>query len=279
MRVFICFLLVCAATAYAAHEGQKRVLVNDKKGEFKIYDVESAVTSFAQGGGIDFEASGSPLRGFSKQQGLVFSAKNLEGTADRTVGGPLRLRRANASGDVLVDTEASVSGGGGSSSHIESSALTIEEKDATTVVTFEHAFQFSNHFVATGTDRTVALRAPSGEFVLPLMNQSSGSSNPFQSANVKGPVQIDIDSSQKAGEGTAKWKINLKSDSLTYSATDRVMRMTGNVVGDVESDPTSGEPFGFNVNADWMHVTFDESGAVKTIKSGIGTVKSKGGEQ
>lgn len=278
MKPTLLFVFALGAVAFAGQQTQKRVLVNDKKGEFKIYDVESAVTSFRPGGGMDFEASGSPLRGFSKPQGLAFSANELNGTADRINGGPLRLKKAVAKSSVVIDAQSKTPGGDGASdSHVEAESLTMTELEATTEIAFDKPFTYSNRFVATGTDRTVSLRAPSGNFVLPLLSQNSGSTNPFQSADVKGPVHIDVDSSQKAGQGTAVWKIALFADSLTYSAEDRIMRLTGHVSGDVESKPSSGEGFGFNVNADWMFVYFDESGAVKTIKSGIGKVASKPG--
>lgn len=280
MRLLFFGALVLGGLAFASHQAQKRVLVSDKKGDFKIFDVESAVTSFDPGGDMEFEATGLPLKGFSKQQGLSFSARSLAGVASRSAGGALRIKRALVKGDVLIDTKSIVSGGGGeTTSHIEGSSMLMDERESTNVVTFDQPFTFSNRLVSPGTDRTITVGSPHGEFVLPLLSQASGSNNPFLSADLKGPVKIDIDSVQKSGAGTARWKIALVADAMTYSAQDRTIRLTGHVAGDVESTPAAGEPFGFIVGADWLNIVLDESSQVKSVKSGMGSAKQKGGEK
>lgn len=277
--LFVVTLAAVSATLIAAQKQPKQVLLNDKKGEFKIYDVESAETSFVPGGDVQFEATGSPLKGYSKKQGVTFSALSMEGLAVRTAEGSLRLKRTLAKGSVTMDAKSAVTGGGENTSHVQAASLLLEEKEATSHLTFEQAFTYTSRLVADGLDRTITLGSPKGEFVLPLLDQTTSSNNPFLSADVKGRVQIAIDSTQRAGGGTAVWKILLTADGMTYSADDRTVKLVGNVVGDVESRPSTGQPFGFEVNADWLNVYLDEASAVKTIKSGIGSVRQKGGGQ
>lgn len=278
MRLFCnTFVLIVAlgGMTLAAQQVQKRVLINDKKGEFKIYDVDSHITSFDPGGDMEFEAAGSPLRGFSKQQGLTFSAKTLDGRAVRSNDGSLRFKRASIKGEVVIDTKTNTTGGGEANSHVEGNSLLMEERGSATIITFDQPFTYTSRQIAPGVERTITLSAPSGEFVLPLLSQASGSNNPFKNATLKGPVAVEIESNQASN----KWHIALKADAMTYDEIDRTLKLTGHVTGDVKSTPTTGEPFGFDVYADWLHVILDDNSAVKTIKSGTGGVKSKGGGQ
>ena len=116
MKVKRSLLLVavgCGALAFAVLQqvAQKYVLLDDKKGGFKVYDVESALTSFVPNGDVEFDASGRPMKGFSKEQGLSFSALKMEGLASRTDAGSFRIKRGSASGSVVVDLASSADSG------------------------------------------------------------------------------------------------------------------------------------------------------------------------
>lgn len=270
--------VLCGAAALAWQQSaQKYVLLDDKKGGFKVYDVESALTSFEPNGDVSFEATGRPVRGYSKDQGLVFSANKLDGKAVRSGSGSFRIQSGTMSGNALMDMSSVDQGGGSTKSHIESQIVTLNETNDESRVTFPGPFVFTNRVVSESVDRLLELKAPGGTFVLPLLEQAGGSNNPFKSADVKGPLEIKIDSSQKGASGVSSQVVSLKADRMTYDGAKRTIRLEGNVVGDVETKPATGTAYAFVMNATWVTIELDEGSAIKKVNSGIGSVKAKGG--
>ncbi len=269
----------CCAIAFAWQQtAQKYVLLDDKKGGFKVYDVESALTSFEPDGDVAFEATGRPVRGYSKEQGLVFSANRVEGTAARTGAGSFRIKTGSLVGNALFDVTSTSSGGATSiKSHLESQSVSLNEVGDESRVVFSVPFLFSNHVVSETVDRLLELRAPSGVFTLPLLDQTSGSNNPFKSADVKGPLAIKVDSKQKVSSGVNRQVVTLNADRMTYDGTTRILRLDGNVVGDVETTPATGNPYALMMNASWVTIEMNEDSTIKKVLSGIGSVKAKGG--
>ena len=285
MKVKRSLLLVavgCGALAFAVLQqvAQKYVLLDDKKGGFKVYDVESALTSFVPNGDVEFDASGRPMKGFSKEQGLSFSALKMEGLASRTDAGSFRIKRGSASGSVVVDLASSAdSGATATKSHVESELATLVEGADSTTITLPSTFLFSNHVSSAKVDRLLELRAPSGTFVLPLLDQANGTNNPFQSADVKGPIDITVDSKMTEAKGTNRQYVKLRADKMTYDGKTRILRLDGHITGDVEGTPATGKGYSMTVNAEWVTIELDENSAVKQVRSGIGTATGKGGGQ
>ena len=279
-RSLLLAVLALACVAVAVQDQDKGVLLVDKNGNFKIYDAPSSLFDLLENGDISFKAEGSPMRGFSKQQGLTFSAKKMEGYAKRTSDGNLRLQNGTATGDVVMDVKSSVEAAQTTtSSHIETQSLKMTETDTGTTVVFPGPFLFNNSLTTTNLERTIQLKAPSGTFLLPVLDQTAGMKNPFLHADVKGPVDVLVVSKTKTDKGTSQWTVHVVCDSVTYDASDRTLRLLGNVKGDVTTQPATGEPFGFDVNVDWITILLDDNMMWKDVRMGKGGVQSKGGGQ
>lgn len=278
-KSFLFLALACGCLAVGfQQQPRKYVILDDKKGGFKIYDVESVVGTFSPDGGYAFEAEGSPLRGFSKQQGLTFSARTMEGVASRSGEGSFRIESAVAGGGVVLDTTASNSDGSTAKSHLETQSLTLKETDATTI-TIPGAFTYTNHLVSESVDRLIDLRAPGGTFVLPLLDQTSATNNPFRSANVRGPVNVTIDSKSKGAQGTSRQLVKVKADSMVYNGATRVLRLSGNVVADIDTTPAQGEGLSMTSELEWIELVLDENSALAQVRTGVGkaSVREGGG--
>lgn len=277
-RSLLVLVAGCGCLALALQQQpRKYVILDDKKGGFKIYDVESALGSFEPGGDYTFDASGSPMRGHSKEQGLTFSMRSMSGVAARTEGGSFRVKSAKANGSVVAEIASSGAEGSTSRSHIETEALTLTEDASESTITFPGDFTFANRVVTSGTDRFFEFKAPGGTFVTPLLSQTSGSNNPFKSATVRGPVTATIDSKRTVAEGTSRQLIKLKSATMTYDGATRILRFEGGVEADVEYTPAKGDSLAFTSNYEWLTVELDERSAVVSVKSGAGKSTSKGG--
>jgi hypothetical protein len=256
---------------------RKYVILDDKKGGFKIYDVESVLGTFAADGSYTFDAKGSPMRGFSKEQGLAFSMRAMDGVAARTDAGSFRIQKAQANGAVVLDTTSEGPESTTTKGHLATEALSLAEGADSTTVTIPGAFTYTNHATSPTVDRLIELRAPSGTFVLPLLDQSSGTNNPFRSANVRGPVNVTVDSKRTGANGTDRQLLKVRGDAMTYDGARRVLRITGDVVADVELTPAKGEPLAFVSNLAFIEIEFDEDSGFKTFSSGAGGVSSKDG--
>jgi hypothetical protein len=277
-RTLLIAAVGCGCLGFALQTAQKKyVILDDKKGGFKIYDVESVMGTFESDGDYGFDATGSPMRGFSKQQGLVFSTKAMNGVATRTEDGSFRIKNAKATGEVVIEVSSTGTDDATTKSHVETETLTLAESETDSTVTFPVDFTFTNHVVSSTVDRLLDVRAPSGVFVLPRLNQNSGSSNPFKSANVRGPLNVTIDTKTKLPDGTKREVFKVKADRMTYDGTARLMRLEGNVVVDVDVTPTKGDPYGYVSNLDWIEIAFDEDSVVKGFKTGAGGSSGKGG--
>lgn len=277
-RSLLLLAVGCGAMAFAFQAGQKKyVILDDKKGGFKIYDVESVSGTFDPSGDVGFEATGSPIRGFSKQQGLVFSTNALDGTAVRTADGSFRIKSAKASGSVVADVNSDNTDGSKTKSHIETGSMTLSETESTATIVFPGAFTFTNHLVSSTVDRNLEVKAPSGTFVLPPLNQSSGSTNPFKSADVRGPVQVTVDSKRTGADGVTRQVIKVKGDRMTYNGEARTMRLEGNVTADLEITPPQGESTGLVSTVEWVTIELDENSALKLVRTGAGKTVGKGG--
>jgi hypothetical protein len=281
MKVKRSLLLVavgCGAVALAFQAGQKKyVILDDKKGGFKIYDVESVLGTFEPNGDYGFEATGTPMRGFSKQQGLVFSANAVDGTASRTAEGSFRIKSAKASGSVVADVNSDNTDGSNTKSHIESGSMTLSETESAATITFPGAFTFTNHLVSSTVDRNIEVRAPSGTFVLPPLNQSSGTNNPFRSADVRGPVNVTIDSKRKGADGVTRQVVKVKGDKMTYNGETRIMRLEGNITADLETTLPDGTNTGLVTTVEWVTIELDENSALKLVRTGAGRTVGKDG--
>lgn len=259
---------------------KKYVILDDKQGGFKVYDVESYQLDFVPDGDISFDAKGQPVRGFSKEQGLVFSANRIIATAERTTGGSLRIKNGQLTGKVVVDVGSTI-GDETTKSHLESESVTMAEEANQTRITLPSAFMFSNHVVSSTADRLMTLRAPSGTFVLPPLDQPSGSGNPFKSADVKGPITITLDSKRKSESGTSRHQVEMRGDRMRYDGAQRVLVLEGNVQYDVVMTPTKGEPVSFGGEGSQVRVEFNEDSTVKQVTGGGGgtvTLRSGGGQ-
>jgi hypothetical protein len=264
---------VCVAPAWQ-QQPKKYVILDDKKGGFKIFDVESFEGGWSEGR-YSFEAEGSPMRGFSQQQGLTFSMRALAGTA-AAEGGSYRIRNGRASGNVVADT-VTKEGPDESRSHIESGALTIAEGASDTTITFPGAFTFTNRVTTPTTDRDLQLRAPGGTFVLPLLDQSGDATNPFRSANVRGPVDVTVVDKKKVADGVTTHHLKVRANVLTYNGQTRTLRLEGDLSVELTITPAKGEPQTPVMQGEWLEILLDENSAVTDIRSGAGGVRLKQG--
>jgi hypothetical protein len=277
-RTLLIAAVGCGCLGFALQGAQKKyVILDDKKGGFKIYDVESVLGSFEPDGDYGFEAKGSPMRGFSKKQGLVFSARAMDGVASRTEDGSFRIKNAKATGEVLIDVTSTGTDDATTKSHVETGTLTLAESESDATITFPAAFTFTNHAVSSTVDRLLEVKSPSGVFVLPPLNQDSKSSNPFKSADVRGPVSVTVDTRTKVADGTKREVIKVGADRMTYDGTARVMRLEGHVLVDVDVTPPRGEPYGYVSNFEWIEIMFDEDSVVTGTRTGAGGSSGKGG--
>jgi hypothetical protein len=284
MKVKRTLLLIaagCGAAAFAIQQsGQKHVILDDRKGGFKIYNVDSYELGLVPNSGdLRFDATGAPVRGFSKEQGLNFSANRIAGTAARSDGGSMRITNGRMTGNVVFDIAKS-EGGQTDRSHLESASVTLAEEATQARITLPSAFTFTNHVVTPTVDRQFTIRAPSGVFVLPPLNQTSGQANPFRSADVKGPINVSLDSKQTSSAGTSRHEVELRGDRLTYDGASRTLLLEGNIVADVKITPTKGEPLEFTQTGGWARVLFNEDSSVKDVVLGAGTgvLRSGGGQ-
>lgn len=279
-RILLLVAAGCGAIALGLQQQpQKYVLINDNTGGFKVFDVESALTSFAPGGDVEFEASGRPVRGFSKEQGLTFSANKLEGIAARTGQGSFRLKEAKASGGVVIDVHSEDSEGT-SDSHLESASVTMKEDADSTNFTFPSAFVFANRAVTPEVNRFFELRAPSGTFEMPLLDRASGQKIPFKNANVPGPVNIVINRVKKQADGEYREDLILRADRLTFDGATRTLKLEGNIVYTIVTKPITGRGLNTTFTSTMISIPFLENGDIGIIEFGIGsaTVTQGGGQ-
>ncbi len=278
-RTLLIAAVGCGCLAFGLQTAQKKyVILDDKKGGFKIYDVESMLGGFDPvNGDYSFEATGAPMRGFSEQQGLVFSTRAMDGVAARTDDGSFRIKNAKATGAVVIEVTSTNTDESTTKSHVETETLTIAETADDATITFPAAFTFTNHVVSSLVDRLMEVKAPGGVFVLPRLSQTSGSSNPFKSANVRGPLNVTVVTKSKLTDGIKLEVIKIKADRMTYDGTKRVMKLDGNVTVDLQVTPPKGEPYGSVSAFESVSLEFDENSRVMMVRTAIGKSVLSGG--
>jgi hypothetical protein len=281
-RILLLVAAGCGAMALAWQQQPKKyVILDDKKGGFKVYDVESHELSLdVETGAWSFDATGRPVRGYSKEQGLNFSTNHIQGTAKQTDGGSLKITSGKFLGKVVVDVDKDAAGQS-RKNHLEGESVSMIEEEIGMRISMQSAFAFTDHLVTGTVDRTIVYKAPSGTFVLPTLDQPWPPGNPFKSADVKGPITVTLDSARKSVSGLNVYNATIKGDHMTYNGVENVLLLEGHVTWTYTVKPPNGEEGSFTSGEiEWAKVVFNDDGSVKTVLSGSGvaTVRSGGGK-
>lgn len=153
-----------------------------KKGDFAIENIQKEFFE-GSGGSVEFEFSGSPLRGYSRSQALDFEALKAEGSAKSGADKSMFLNEATLSGNVRLWQNK----GTADERLLTTASLTMAESGdrSSATVTLPGAFQVKSK---SGTD---GLSAGSGKIVF---SGGAGQTRVMRSASLSGGVMASVSS-------------------------------------------------------------------------------------
>jgi hypothetical protein len=280
--------ILLSATLMAA-QNTKQYYLRDKKKSFAIENMTSYVSEYTPDGTIEFNGSGKPLKGWSKEQGLEFEALEISGAAKKTGKDELFLERAGLSGNVVISLTRDLYGKddktrtkpiGTAKTVMTTASLEFNEAELNATVTTPGLFKVvQTETVPDGNQKKVlTLSGRRSEFTfLPLKSKSD---DPLRKAVINGPVVLDYvaERDEKVGEKTERrtTKVKASGESMAYDAESRTLTLSGNILYEYTS-PTGYEGEG---NCDSLVVYFNDKNEIKKVRgnasAGKSTVKETG---
>ncbi len=264
--------LAALALVVSAGPGQQKPFLRDKQGKFAVFGVTSQETEFGEDGRIAFTFVGSPVSGFSKDQGLEFRCRRLDGTIFQASGGAMTLEKGTAQGQAVVTITQ-----GPTASVVESERIELVDGQDQAVARLPGAFTFTNRNEESGASRRVNVRAASGQFVLdPLKTRTQ---DPVRTATVQGPVTVTVVSTKSEKGATSKSVLTAKGQAMTYDRSTRKLVVTGNVEIEGEQTPATGRGFQGVMTVERVEITLTEKFEVARVstRSGSATLREPGG--
>ncbi len=266
--------LALATTVILAQKAKTVGHLKDKNGTFAIDGITSQLTE----GNVDktsFDFAGKPLTGYSKKQGLNFSAGRIKGIM-LSANGTSTLETATLTGNVLVVSRTE-SSRGKSEDRIQSARVEFKDSPSGPVIKLPGAFTYSSAITGPATDQVMVLRAPGGEVSLfPFKSQAS---MPLQHAVLSGPIVLTIKTTKSGDKGAVTQNIKAKGDHLVFDHSSRTLVLSQNVSvdGDQSQDGNvfygtlTGETLTIKLNDKMEMSGYSFSGP------GDGSIRSDGG--
>lgn len=270
MKRTIALALVLAAVGSVAR--QQGPQLADKRMRFAMWFVESS-TTFPDKTSMTFEVSGNPVRGFSKDQNLEFSCRDMTGLINRGKDGEMHLKSGHMKGNVVL-TVSDTAG----TSRFESASVDLVDDGNTATVKVPTAILFTNTRTGNYGKRTMVMRGSKGTFVLRSLAEKN--ENPLISADVSGPVTITVD--ERDGKGKiVLYTLTGNTLDARSEGENKVLTLTGNV--HLTSDKSEPDKIGTILDFDVAQasVTLDkdfEVVKVRTKGSGSGSLRKKDGQ-
>lgn len=268
--------LLCLAAIGIIAQSQTKPQLSDREQRFAVWYDEFS-TEFPDEKTIDFEFAGKPMRGYSREQNLEFSARSMTGRMLRKVDpttkkADLHLQRGVLSGDaVLTVTDAN------GKTTFRSAKSTVEDDGEFATVTVPGSFTSVNSQVTPeGAQRLLTLTASSGKFKLKSLGKKD--KNPLLNADLSGPVMVKSDEVLASGKRTL---FTITGQKLTMRAdgTNKILELSGNVHISGDQTGTDGPGLLADMDVNEATVILDENNKVKKISSkgspGTGVVREK----
>lgn len=254
----------------------------DRVGQFGIENYTSFRSEFRPGGVSQFEAWGSPIRGYSRRQGVEFQAGHAIVTA-LDEDGALFMSNAEIDTNVRATITRTGANNATTTNTITTARMTFSDDRSVSRVNSPGQFTLTNRYQEGGRiDRTLTLSGTSLQLQLDsLLRQTR---DPLRSATVAGPVRIQVDSRQSRSQEVSRFVIDARGARLTYQGDDRRLTLTGGVsYTGTEFLVTGGEErrlFDGELTGDTMTILFDENFEIISVQleggPGRGSVRSGG---
>lgn len=267
--------LIALAAVLVFAQTQTKPQLSDKKQRFAVWYDEFS-TEFSEPNVIDFEFSGKPMHGYSRDQNLEFSSRSMTGkllrtTDAKTKESTLTLRRGVLAGEAtLTITDAN------GKTVFRSAKATIEDDGTTADVTVPGSFTTVNTTTDAKGSRTLTVTGSSGTFKLKSLTQKD--KNPLLNSEVSGPVTIRSDETQSTGKNVL-YTITGQKLTMRASGTDKILELSGNVHISGDQSGADGPGLLADMDVNQATVILDENNKVKKISSkgspGTGTVREK----
>jgi len=267
MRVLTCALVLGSLplAGLALRATQSQVKFGDRKDNFAIMNFRSQLVEGNITDGFSFTFSGTPLTGYSRSQGLEFSAQSLTGRAVSDKQGGLVLRNAKATGSVQVEITRVEASGTKIEGRINSNSLTLDDPGDRATITIPSNFTYRQTDTEKAGNRILTLTGGSGTVVVDTLKAVSKS--PLRSANVVGPVKVTIKSTAVGKDKETTTDMVATGSRLTYDGATRTMVLSGNVEFDGSQNDATGAGFLGKMNADKLTVWFvDDKFEVKNFR-------------
>ncbi|MCW5937170.1 MAG: hypothetical protein KIT11_07685 [Fimbriimonadaceae bacterium] len=262
LRLLALSALVGVALTAGSQRAQRPFLA-DKQGRFAIFNVASGRADFQPGGGIAFEAAGTPVNGYSLEQNLEFKMREIKGETVQTKGGPMRLKSGQARGGVEITVNRNAS-----RTTLGTELATIADDGEAARITLPGTFTMNDETATANRRRSIQVRGTSGRFVLETLTNAK--TDPLRTADVSGPVTLRMVTDSARQAGTDKNVIDARGDSMTYNRATRRLVLSGDVTINSLQSPAQGAGFEGVMTVDRMEVEFDENYQIKTVRTSTG---------
>lgn len=281
-RPVLTLLALLAIVQISSLQQQQTYEFKDRVGQFGIENYSSFAFLGRPGQAMNFEAWGSPIRGYSRNQGLEFQAGHVVVTA-LDEQGTLFLSQAEIDTNVNATITRTGPNNTTSVNTIRTARMTFADDRAISRINSPGQFTLTNRYTeGTRIDRTLTLTGSSLQMQLDsLLRQTQ---DPLRSATVAGPVRVQVNSSQTQSAEISRFVIDARGARMTYNGSDRQLVLTGGVsytgteflvAGGVERKLFDGD-----LTGDTMTIIFDENFEVLSVRleggPGRGSVRSGG---
>ncbi len=280
MKVITCAFVFCSLSllALAQTKAQSTARFGDRKDNFAILNFKSQLVEGNITDGFSFTFSGTPLSGYSRSQGLTFSALNLTGRAVSDKKGGLVLRNAKATGSVQVEITRVEASGTKIEGQINSNSLTMDDPGDRATITIPNNFTYRQTDTEKAGNRILTMTGGSGTVVVDTL--AAVSKSPLRSATVVGPVKVTIKSTAVGTAKSTTTDMVATGARLTYDGSTRTMVLSGSVTFDGSQNDATGAGFLGQMTADKLTVWFtDDKFEVKNFRleggPGSATVQDK----
>lgn len=266
-RLILLSLALVASAFLAGQAGKSGSRFADRANEFVLENLQEFVSEGLPGQPQKFRATGAPLRGFSKKQGIRFVAKQVDGIAAPAGKGALQLKEATATGDVVL--ERGLTEGAAKANYVlRTQKLLFRDDGAEATATLPVALTLESDSSGEGATRNWTIQGTSG--VVKMASQAKSAADPLKSAEIAGPVVMKlVSTTRQEVEGktsTVKTIVDGKGDRLLYDATTRTLVVVGNVDYKGTRSVDGGAPDEYESQVDRMTVVFDQKYEIVNVR-------------
>lgn len=281
-RPILAILALFGVVQLSSLQQQRTYEFKDRVGQFGIENYTSFEFIGRPGQSLRFEAWGSPIQGYSRNQGVEFRAGHAVVTA-LDEDGALFLSEAEIDTNVNATITRTGPNNARSVNTIQTARMTFADDKAVSRINSPGQFTFTNQYTeGTRIDRTLTMTGSSLQLQLDsLLRQTQ---DPLRSAAIAGPVRVQVDSKQSQDANISRFVIDARGQRMTYNGSDRTLILTGGVSytgseflveGGVERKLFDGF-----LTGDTMTIVFDENFEVLSVRltggPGQGSVRGGG---